>query len=446
MTITTRVRGSRRRRFGRARVTAAATAVAMGGVVLLGGVGSGASAAPDTNNTAETADRRAALRAVDVAGPAGIATAVTRTWSAAPSDFDRDGDQDVLIGYHSLEKLWRNEGDGTYVRVAETSWPAGPIDRHNCVWADVDRNGLPDVFCATGRGLGNRVKTAGFDNELWLQSEAGVFTDVGTEWGLGDPCGRGRDATFIDANGDVYPDLFVGNHVPRAVEDPCDEGTLPNERSKLYINQGGARFRHAPLMWPYGAGAGTRCAEVLDFDGDGWDDLFACRADGESPRLYRNQRGNGFLDVTARHSLRTRINDAVVRNLRADRAPEIVTAGPGGFAYHHNRDGRFAPATRIFTPGRGQGMAVAVGDADGDSDLDVYGMVGDGARGNPDDRILVNNRLSFAPVRVPSASGAADDVVVLRRTPGRKVDFLALNGYNLVGVGPVQLIRLVPAP
>jgi hypothetical protein len=37
-------------------------------------------------------------------------------------------------------------------------------------------------------------------------------------------------------------------------------------------------------------------------------------------------------------------------------------------------------------------------------------------------------------------------VIALRRLPGRKVDFLALNGYNLDGVGPLQLIRLVPTP
>jgi hypothetical protein len=68
--------------------------------------------------------------------------------------------------------------------------------------------------------------------------------------------------------------------------------------------------------------------------------------------------------------------------------------------------------------------------------------VGDGAAGNPADRILLNRRLRFKPVRVPRAAGAADDVVPLRRGKGR-VEFLALNGYNLQGTGPVQLVRLV---
>jgi hypothetical protein len=54
----------------------------------------------------------------------------------------------------------------------------------------------------------------------------------------------------------------------------------------------------------------------------------------------------------------------------------------------------------------------------------------------------VKHRRSFVGVRVPGATGAADDVVALRRAVGEPVEFLALNGYNLDGVGPVQLIRL----
>jgi hypothetical protein len=378
--------------------------------------------------------------AVDVAAEAGLSSSRTKTWSAAPADFDRDGDEDVLIGYHPVEKLWRNEGDGTYERVARGAWPGRAIDRHNCAWADVDRNGLPDVMCATGRGLANRVKGAGIDNELWLQTAEARFEEVGTEWGIGDPCGRGRDVTFLDANGDRYPDLFVGNHTPRDVPDPCDGSRrYPNERSKLYLNVGGTRFVHAPRKWPYGGGAGTRCLETLDYDRDGWVDLFACRAVGETPRLYRNVRGRGFVDVTSRHRLAVPISDAHVFRLGAGRYPDLVTA----IFSHRNRGGRFLAGKMILEPPRGVGMAVAAGDADGDGDQDVYAMIGNGPNGNPDDRILLRGRAGFRAVRAPGAAGAADDVVALHRFDDGVTEFLSLNGYNLDGRGPVQLIRLV---
>lgn len=381
--------------------------------------------------------------AVDVAAEAGIATDSTKTWSAAPFDHDGDGDEDLLIGYHPIEKLWQNQGDGTYVRVAAEAWPEG-TDRHSCAWADVDRNGLPDVYCATGRGLRNKVKAAAADNELWLQAEPGTFTDVGTEWGVGDPCGRGRSVAFIDANGDEWPDLFVGNHVSRSVEDPCDDGAHPNKSSKLFLNQGGTGFRHAPRWWSYGAGPGNRCIQVLDFNNDGWDDLFTCRGIGQTPRLYRNRKGAGFVDVTSRHPFGRRISDADVADFDRDGDPDLVVGTQAGFARHVNHRGRFSKPRLLWRAPRGFGMAVAWGDADDDGDLDVYGMVGNGADGNPPDRILLKTGSTWAPVRVPGAGGAADDVVAVDRFGTGPTEFLALNGYNLVGKGPVQLIRLIP--
>lgn len=168
----------------------------------------------------------ATVTLVDGASPAGLQE-VNKSWAARTVDYDRDGDEDVWIGYHQWTgKLWRNNGNGTYTRVAASAWPRqnseGMIpDRHDCAWADVDLNGLADSYCSAGRNLDNRVKY-GMDNELWLQGPVGQFTEVGTAWGVGDLCGRGRSVAFLDANGDPYPDLYLANETPRNVTDPCD--------------------------------------------------------------------------------------------------------------------------------------------------------------------------------------------------------------------------------
>ena len=210
--------------------------------------------------------------AVDQAPDAGFGVASIKTWSASTVDFNLDGAEDVLIGYHLHgAKLWMNLGDGHYQRVASSGWPTRFVgqrvtDRHNCDWADVDLNGLPDAYCAAGRTLANRVKR-GMENELWLQTAPGAFHEVGAKWHVTDICGRGRAVAFLDANGDRYPDLFLGNETPRRVRDTCDRSpTLPNEESKLFINDHGAGFRYAPKVWHHGAGPGSRCAEVLDFN------------------------------------------------------------------------------------------------------------------------------------------------------------------------------------
>jgi hypothetical protein len=136
--------------------------------------------------------------AVDRAGRAGLRAAEATTWSAAPVDYNRDGAEDVLINFHigKVTRLMRNGGAGHFRRTARNAWPAlnsdrRPIDRHNCAWADVDRNGRPDAYCSTGRTSINYVKHER-DNELWLQNRQGRFREVGTRWGVGDVCGRGR--------------------------------------------------------------------------------------------------------------------------------------------------------------------------------------------------------------------------------------------------------------
>ena len=106
------------------------------------------------------------MAAVDRARAAGLAGSY-KTWSAAEIDYDRDGRRDVWISKHAWAKsrLWRNTG-GRYVAVRTVAWPhrnprGKVIDRHDCDWADVDRNGRPDAYCTTGRFTANRVKLEG---------------------------------------------------------------------------------------------------------------------------------------------------------------------------------------------------------------------------------------------------------------------------------------------
>ena len=290
-------------------------------------------------------------------------------------------------GYHGQGgRLWRNNGKGRYRRVATSAWPKHNdhgkiIDRHDCDWADVDRDGRPDAYCSTGRFVSNEVKR-GRDNELWMQTRSGRFRDVANRWGVGLPCSRGRHVTFVDANGDRWPDLFVGNEKPRHMHDPCNRrpGSPRNEQSRLFVNTHGRGFRSAPRLWDYGAGPGTSCAEVLDIDGDGWQDLLTCgHRGGESLRLYRNRQGRGFADVTAQHDLDAPVNDAAVADLDHDGDPDLVTARHGQFAYQLCANGHYGPPATIGRPAHGNGHSVAVGDADGDGDLDVYGLARAGA-------------------------------------------------------------------
>ena len=388
-----------------------------------------------TATARETAAAPATLVAVDRAEQSGLRGPRLDTYGAVPTDFNRDGRQDVWVGRHGDgAALWRNQGQGHFTRVARTAWPSdgprGHIDRHDCAWSDVDRNGLPDAYCATGRMPANLVKH-GRDNELWLQVRRGRFREVGTRWGVGDLCGRGRDVEFLDVNGDRFPDLFLGNQVPRPdPDDPCNApgNRLPNEGSKIFINRHGDGFRYSPRAGHFAAGVGNRCAVSLDYNRDGWDDLLACRSRDEPLHLYRNQRGR-LVDVTSRHGLGALVHDAVVADLDRDGDVDIVTASADGFAYHPFRGGIFRQRVMLGTLADGAGGSVAVGDVDGDGDNDVYGLGWRLKRDNPDDVLLVNQQMTFTPLAVPPATGSGDEVVALKPRPDGKTMFLVLNGH-----------------
>jgi type II secretory pathway pseudopilin PulG len=381
--------------------------------------------------------------AINTVAPSGLA-ASTETWEATPVDYDRDGDQDVWIGYHDQGgKLWRNNGTGVYTlaytwprRNAENRVP----DRHDCDWADVDLNGLPDAYCATGRSGANLVKT-GQDNELWLQTSRGQFTDVGTAWGVGDVCGRSHYVAFLDANDDPFPDLFVGNATPRDVADPCDNPAngLPDEEMKLYLNQSGAGFRQVRGFGITGFG-GVRFAEVADVNRDTWDDLLVSYSGGTL--LYRNNGGTGFTNVSAANGLTANHADAVFGDLDRDGDPDLVTALPGRVEYRLNNGSRFlAPVRAYAVPSGGGARAVSVGDADDDGDLDIYALISNPQAGtNPRDVVLRNTNLQFTAVQVPAATGVGDAVAALDGNSDGRAEFLVLNGVEVSG--PIQRIEL----
>ncbi len=386
------------------------------------------------------------------------------TWAATEVDYNRDGRMDVWIGKHYRGgDLWRNNRRGGYVRVKTAAWPrhslentSKTVDRHDCAWADVDRNGRPDSYCSAGRFNTNGVKI-GRDNELWLQGRKGGFRDVGTEWGVGDVCGRGRNVTFIDANGDRFPDLFVGNDVPRNVPDPCNRHPrrYPNEHSKLFVNKHGNGFRYAKFRFDFGPGVGSRCAVRVDYDRDGWTDLLACGSDGraslkrsgsggpEELRLFRNRQGHRFADVSGRLPAVLAM-DATVGDLDGDHDPDLILASWKGFSYALNTDGRFGDPVLIEVPPIGRARAVAVGDADLDGDLDVFGVVVRRFQPNPNDRLYLNDGLAFTPVVAPRAGGTADEVTTLHPGKQGRAEFLVMNGYHFERPHPnIQLIRLV---
>jgi hypothetical protein len=389
---------------------------------------------PSAVSTAPTT-AAATVSAVDKARDAGIYE-LTKTRGAVIADFNNDQPPDIFLGRHqNVARLYINDGNGRFRETNQGTFVR--IDRHGCDAADVSGDGLKDIFCANGAAQGTLVK----QDELYIQRQDHTFVDRTAQYGVLEPLARGRSATFINANGDAYPDLFVANEPDRG-----DGLPSPN---RLFINEGGNAYRYAPefgleLEGDDGSTSGGN-ADVGDLDKDGWQDLVAESSTGL--RVYHNNRGNGFTDVAASVGLGQNPVDSVLSDVNGDTWLDVIEVSRNELRVLLNTNGTFSSAFSTSLQGA---MAVAAGDVNDDNRPDIYVMRGSsGTSTNAADQVYLNSGTGRNFTRmssIPSTSqGRAESVWPIDYDGNGLTDFLALNG-NGQSSGPVQLIAFFPAP
>jgi hypothetical protein len=219
---------------------------------------------------------------------------------------DEDGRLDLLLvnardwkrtQRKTVHGLFRNLGGGRFADIAARSGLDVEMYGMGAAVADYDNDGREDVYI-TGVG-GDRL----FHNE-----GRGRFSNVTARSGvLNDSFGV--SAAWLDYDRDGLADLFVGNYVRwssqtdvRCSYDGVSKGYCgPQPYSgiapRLFRNLGEGRFadvtRRAGFEDPAHKALGVA---VLDYDVDGWPDLFVAN-DLIPSRLYRNNRDGTFRDV-----------------------------------------------------------------------------------------------------------------------------------------------------
>jgi hypothetical protein len=334
-------------------------------------------------------------------------TGISGGLNAKQADFNNDGFIDILVlrgawldkGGEWPNSLLRNNGDGTFSDITFSAGMKNAYPTETASWADVNNDGLLDVFIANENNDQNQ-----FPCELYINNGNETFKNMAHDWGVDGNFGYAKAAVFADFNNDGWQDLYVA---------------CLNQDNKLFMNRGKSsdgkvKFENiadkAGVTKPFR----TFPALTFDFNNDGYEDIFCTsfpteklsvvgeeaalemvgkNSGTERARLYKNNGNETFSDVTKDYGLNKMIFAMGFNFGDLDNDGWLdVYAGTGAFEFNSlvpnrvfkNMAGeRFAEITHGSGIGHLQkGHGIAFGDLDNDGDQDIYTTMGGAVEGD----------------------------------------------------------------
>ena len=401
--------------------------------------------------------------------PQGVLTSI------AMADYDRDGFLDLYLCVYSYffgageDKagtpapyydarngppaiLFRNDGHGRFVDATHDAGLDAGNDHYHfaAAWADYDGDGWPDLLVANDFGTKNLYRNLGSrDGKV-------TFEDVAATAGTLDH-GAGMSAAFLDYDNDGRLDIYTGNMwtapgrrvtaSPTFMPDATPEMRALYRRhtrgNTLLRNLGDGRFEDRTLDAHAEMGRWAWSSDALDFDSDGWDDLYI--ANGMLTRALKNADSAGadlegffWRQVVARSPL-TRvpgtpydeawraINQLLVHGSIASHQRNVFLRNDG-----HGGFDEISGALGLDLDQDGRSFAVLDVDRDGDPDLVVMA-----ARQAPQVRIFRNDFGSLPP------EGGSHAIAV--RLAGTKSNRDAIGARVTVETDRLRKTRMVQA-
>jgi hypothetical protein len=330
---------------------------------------------------------------------------------ASMTDFDGDGDLDIVQAVNGRVRIYLNDGQGSFTAIPDTAIPEDAEGFTNEILVgDFNGDGRNDLYLVNYNDLQDRL--------LMASSSGTSFTDR-TETNLPEEADSTLSGETADLDGDGDLDIVLTNYKADAEYTPTVSLLVNNgagvfreeagdllpetqmgafavaagdvdgdgstdlffsamtEDCRLFLNDGEGVFLEAPPgSLPDMASPSGRIPAMGDIDGDGSLDIYLPST--EQDRILLND-GTGRFTEQTRLSMGEETDDgytAVIVDLDLDTFADVVVANaPGRVTILHNDgEGRFYDYSSSIpaNPGGIANIAAAAGDIDGDGDPDLF--------------------------------------------------------------------------
>ncbi len=292
-------------------------------------------------------------------------------------DFDGDGWYDLFVADSSLSnsgnRLFRNVL-GHFVEVTEKAGLAGTGATMSGIWFDYDNDGGLDLYLV-------RIGP----NRLYNNQGDGTFSDQSSEAGVADD-GVGGTATAVDFDHDGDLDIYVANFLaPERSEGTVTGFQARGHKNVLYRNNGDGTFTDvAETAGVDDGNSSTSAVFAVDFNNSRDVDLLALNSE-TAPVLFSNQRDGTFrrLDLPFEQPVLALALGDVNRDGRMDLVAGLGGPAPKTSLFWNVSGTSFRPDPGIdaLLPGL-EAVALQTLDTDNDGDLDILALVREESAGS----------------------------------------------------------------